>query len=547
MKTSLFLVPFFIFSSIVFLLSGCNQKEEIEKKNLFLSGSEQSLTGLEGKVKGGKVLRFGESDEIVIPDDDNSEEEEGDPEYTEGFKELPPVLGPTEEFLRRLNDPNPGEGHVTGGMYDSEDSRYMDQYALQYSLQSEEDTKIAPFIEEAAKKYNIPRNVIIAYLSEYRLKSGAGFLANDQYMPMLISRWQTEDLARESGIPEQNIRYTIKGNIFAKLFLLHKHRQILFGDKQDLTIEEWRDVFVAAEKESYNYVYNTISELFDHDKERINRILTTLISDNREIVLDTGETITLDPLPIEHSSDDFFLPSGLQQSGFSLQSISDDDVSAPDVVWNPAHENNFFVAERAADDIDQIVIHAMDGWYAGSISKFKQDRGGEGTHFFIRTPNDTQTGEITQMIEIKDNTYHAGYIPTSFRSIGIEHEGFPNDPIKFPYTQGMYVLSASLVRYLTYEYEIPRRDYYHDNDTDWYKEVSSPGIIGHIQAPGCPYKGGGGNCHTDPDGDPAKVSQSSWDWNYYMSLIKPNHIKVEVIREENKKIQLQDEGDSGIG
>jgi uncharacterized lipoprotein YehR (DUF1307 family) len=42
------------------LLSGCNQKEEIEKKNLFLSGSEQSLTGLEGKVKGGKVLRFGE-------------------------------------------------------------------------------------------------------------------------------------------------------------------------------------------------------------------------------------------------------------------------------------------------------------------------------------------------------------------------------------------------------------------------------------------------------------------------------------------------------
>jgi hypothetical protein len=355
-----------------------------------LFGSVQSLTGLEGKVKGGKVLRFGESDEIVIPDDDNSEEEEGDPEYTEGFKELPPVLGPTEEFLRRLNDPNPGEGHVTGGMYDSEDSRYMDQYALQYSLQSEEDTKIAPFIEEAVKKYNIPRNVIIAFLSTYKFKNAErymGILANDHYEPMWISRWQTKNISEESGIPEQNIRYTLKGNIFAKLFLLEKHREKLFGKKEDLTLGEWKSVFIGLKNEEKNY--------FIENEKQINKMLTILVSENRTVSLDTGEVLQMDPLEFEKPSDDFFLPSGLQQSGFSLQSISDDDVSAPDVVWNPAHKKNFFVAERAADDIDQIVIHAMDGLYEKSIDIYTKDQDGLGAHFFIRTPNDTQTGEIT--------------------------------------------------------------------------------------------------------------------------------------------------------
>ncbi|BCU81078.1 hypothetical protein JIR001_08610 [Polycladomyces abyssicola] len=156
----------------------------------------------------------------------------------------------------------------------------------------------------------------------------------------------------------------------------------------------------------------------------------------------------------------------------------------PGALWVPANSGNYTTANREADGnaINYVIIHTTEGSYAGTISWFQNPSAKVSAHYVIRSSD----GAITQMVQNKDIAWHAGNWDYNVHSIGIEHEGYVNDPSW--YTDTMYRSSANLTRWICDTYGIPK-DRAH--------------IIGHYEVPGA--------THTDPG--------PGWDWTYYMSLV----------------------------
>lgn len=156
----------------------------------------------------------------------------------------------------------------------------------------------------------------------------------------------------------------------------------------------------------------------------------------------------------------------------------------------PASSSNYTNDSRTS--VSKVVIHTVQGSYSGAISWFQNSSAQVSAHYVVRSSD----GQITQSVGEEDIAWHAGHWDTNEASIGIEHEGYVEDPGKW-YTDAMYRQSAALVADICDRYGIPK-DRSH--------------VIGHFEVPGCSTKGGGGSgCHTDPG--------SGWDWNYYMSLV----------------------------
>jgi N-acetyl-anhydromuramyl-L-alanine amidase AmpD len=151
--------------------------------------------------------------------------------------------------------------------------------------------------------------------------------------------------------------------------------------------------------------------------------------------------------------------------------------------------------------IDRVVIHTMQGSYSGSISWFRNPNSAASAHYMIRSAD----GDITQMVKNDDIAWHAGFWDMNLRSIGIEHEGYVDQPSWL--TETMYVASANLTRWICDTYGIPK-DRTH--------------IIGHNEVPStnpnCNPQQGGNGCHHDPcvtlDG-----TQCLWNWQHYMDLV----------------------------
>lgn len=88
------------------------------------------------------------------------------------------------------------------------------------------------------------------------------------------------------------------------------------------------------------------------------------------------------------------------------------------------------------------------------------------------------------MVRDEDIAYHVR--SANPYTIGIEHEGFIDEPKWF--TTTMYIESAKVAAYMCYTYGIP---------------VDRDHIKGHSEFPN--------QTHTDPG--------SNWDWNYYMGKV----------------------------
>jgi len=154
----------------------------------------------------------------------------------------------------------------------------------------------------------------------------------------------------------------------------------------------------------------------------------------------------------------------------------------PGATWVAAHSSNYTNASRRSADIDYVVIHTVQGSYAGAISWFQNSQSNVSAHYVVRRSD----GAITQMLKNEDMGWHAGVRTYNQRSIGIEHEGWVSDSNN--YTQAMLQASADLTRWLCDTLGIPK-DRQH--------------IVGHSEIPGATH------------GDPGRY----FPWSQYMNLV----------------------------
>jgi hypothetical protein len=149
-------------------------------------------------------------------------------------------------------------------------------------------------------------------------------------------------------------------------------------------------------------------------------------------------------------------------------------MTLPILKWTPSPNFN----SRQGTRVDQIIIHDMEGTYAGSIAYFQTKKSQVSAHFCVREDG----GDITQMIHLSDRAWHA--CAANSRSVGIEMAGYAKNGFRPELIATTAALAAELCHYL----QIPVRHA---------RGGVGPGIESHWGL----GKAGGG--HSDPSTDPA--------------------------------------------
>jgi N-acetyl-anhydromuramyl-L-alanine amidase AmpD len=158
-------------------------------------------------------------------------------------------------------------------------------------------------------------------------------------------------------------------------------------------------------------------------------------------------------------------------------------VDYPDAEWAPASTSNYTASSRPTSyPVDRVVIHVTQETYADTLKIFQNPQKQVSAHYVVRSAD----GHVAQCVREHDIAWHAGNWDYNTRSIGIEHEGWVDQPAYF--TDALYEESARLTAALCDTYGIPR-DRSH--------------IIGHYEVPGTD--------HTDPG--------PYWDWTRYIRLV----------------------------
>jgi N-acetyl-anhydromuramyl-L-alanine amidase AmpD len=155
----------------------------------------------------------------------------------------------------------------------------------------------------------------------------------------------------------------------------------------------------------------------------------------------------------------------------------------PDAEWVAASTSNRTASSRPTSyPVDHVVIHVTQETYADTLRIFQDPKKQVSAHYVVRSAD----GHMAQCVREHDIAWHAGNWDYNTRSIGIEHEGWVDQPAYF--TDALYEQSARLTAALCDTYGIPK-DRSH--------------ILGHAEVPGAD--------HTDPG--------PHWDWTRYMRLV----------------------------
>jgi hypothetical protein len=151
--------------------------------------------------------------------------------------------------------------------------------------------------------------------------------------------------------------------------------------------------------------------------------------------------------------------------------------------FTSASSSNYSDYSRSTSDVRYIVVHTVQGSYAGCISWFQNSTASVSAHYVVRSSD----GQVTQMVREQDVAWHAGNWDYNLASVGIEHEGYVDAPSTW-YTDAMFAGSGALSADIAARNSIP---------------ISRSYIIGHNEVPGA--------THTDPG--------SGWDWDAYLDAI----------------------------
>ncbi|MFG2673254.1 N-acetylmuramoyl-L-alanine amidase [Streptomyces sp. NPDC048445] len=155
----------------------------------------------------------------------------------------------------------------------------------------------------------------------------------------------------------------------------------------------------------------------------------------------------------------------------------------PSAHWVPASTSNYTVSTRpSAYPVQYVIIHVTQETFSDAVAIFQNPAKQVSAHYVVRSVD----GYIDQCVREQNIAWHAGNWDYNTRSIGIEHEGYVDQPEYF--TDAMYEKSALLTASVCDRYGIPK-DRAH--------------ILGHVQVPGTD--------HTDPG--------PNWDWVRYIRLV----------------------------
>ncbi len=164
-------------------------------------------------------------------------------------------------------------------------------------------------------------------------------------------------------------------------------------------------------------------------------------------------------------------------------------------VWNPAPSCNY--SSRSGTAISAIVIHTIQGSYAGAISWSQNCSSNVSFHYVLRSSD----GQVTQMVMEANKAWHVG--SANPYTIGYEHEGWVNQTGW--YTEAMYQSSAALSRDIVNSgYGIPAlRTFFGAATTGTNTLGNCTKIKGHQHY--------ANQTHTDPG--------INWNWEKYYKLI----------------------------
>ncbi|MGW4276697.1 N-acetylmuramoyl-L-alanine amidase [Streptomyces seoulensis] len=155
----------------------------------------------------------------------------------------------------------------------------------------------------------------------------------------------------------------------------------------------------------------------------------------------------------------------------------------PPVDWQPASSGNYTASNRPTGySVDRVIIHVTQETYANTLAIFQNPQKKVSAHYLVRSAD----GHVAQCVSEANIAWHAGNWDYNTRSIGIEHEGWVDQPAYF--TNALYAQSAQLTAAVCDRYGIPK-DRAH--------------IIGHYEVPGTD--------HTDPG--------PYWDWVRYIRMV----------------------------
>ncbi|MFG3363994.1 N-acetylmuramoyl-L-alanine amidase [Streptomyces sp. NPDC048156] len=149
----------------------------------------------------------------------------------------------------------------------------------------------------------------------------------------------------------------------------------------------------------------------------------------------------------------------------------------------PASTSNYTASSRPTSyPLNYVIIHVTQETYADALAIFQNPAKKVSAHYVVRSSD----GHIAQCVRERNIAWHAGNWDYNTRSIGIEHEGWVDQPEFF--TDALYQSSANLTAAICAKYGIP---------------MDRQHILGHYEVPGTD--------HTDPG--------PYWDWSRYIRMV----------------------------
>lgn len=328
------------------------------------------------------------------------------------------------------------------------------------------DQSMTTAFTEAAEEYQVPRDLLVAVgYGESRLKDhdGKPSHAGGYGVMHLVSNpghTTLKEAAKLTGEPAADLRADTGTNIQGAAAVLRDYADTLGLD--------------ATERQDVDNWYATVARYGGAKDDTTARLYADtvyeLLSDGIKAGAQAGEKITVKPREVSPDRGEL---AKVEPHGAGTKSED-----YPPAAWVPADSSNYTSGRTAA--ISAVVVHVTQGSYAGTISWFQNPEADVSAHYVIRS----EDGDVTQMVRDADTGWHAR--SGNPYSVGLEHEGFVDDPAWF--TDAMYRSSAELTKHLADKHGIPKnRDH----------------IVGHNEVPG--------NDHSDPG--------PNWDWDFYMSLV----------------------------